>query len=90
MKTLVLLLSLMTTCLQAQAIKPEEVIPDFGEYEVVNMGICQPKGHMATRMCIVSRKGDNEVMSIHDYFTKQVVEIRSDKKILWQLGWWRT
>ena len=87
---LVSLLFLMTTCLQAQAIKPEDIISDIGEYTIVKAFPCQPSHFKFTAMCLLITKDGKELMSVHDIQSKEVLEIRDTKRILWAKGWVRT
>ena len=89
MKTLLLVLALVSTNLQAQAVKPEDIIPDIGDYDIVKGYPCQPPGYMATVMCLHIKKGEQEYLSVHDIQTKEPLEIRDTKRVVWKKGWLR-
>lgn len=79
----------MTTCLQAQAIKVEDILLDFDEYTIVQMFPCIPDGHNETRDCLVIEKDGKQFGAIHDADTRECLEIRKDGRItIWQKGWW--
>lgn len=85
-----LVLVCLSMQVQAQTIKPEHIIPDIGEYTIVKGMPCQPPGYKATVMCLHIKKGEKEYMSVHDIQSKEVLEIRDTKRILWAKGWVRT
>lgn len=85
---LVFLFSITTTSPKAQAIKPEDIVPDIGDYDIVKVFKCVPDGYQTTMDCLVIRKGDQEYGSIHDPNTRECQEIRdSNRKTIWKKGW---
>lgn len=88
MKSLKLLvLAFLSMQAQAQAIKPEDIIPDIGEYTIVKAFPCQPPHFKFTAMCLLITKDGKELMSVHDIQSKEALEIRDTKRVLWRKGW---
>lgn len=87
MKTLVLLLFLMTTCQKAQANVPlEAVIPDWKEYTITQDILCVPPTYHETVNCVVGNKDSREVLFIVSR-SREFIEVREKGKRIWHKDW---
>lgn len=84
-----LVLALACTSLNAHQIKPEHIVPDIGEYTVIKIFACTPDGYNSIMACLVIKKGDRELGSIHDPVSKECYELReAGRKTIWKKGQW--
>lgn len=81
-------LAFLSMQVQAQTIKPEHIIPDIGEYTIVQAFPCTPDGYKATMACLVIEKDGKQLGAIHDPQTKECYELREEgRKVIWKKGW---
>ena len=64
-----------------------DILPDIEKSVTTAKFECLPPPYMETRMCTIMKIDTEEYMVTWDMQTKQPIEVRSTKKVLWRHDW---